>query len=479
MTPSKTIDLTGLGDKPIALFGYGTSGAASAAALSRSGCSVQVWDDSRSQRDAALAAGFPVTDFATSDFSGFGMLLLSPGIPARGPNTHPIVRRARTAGLEIVCDIELLFRACPRATYVGITGTNGKSTTTALLGHILRDAGRPYAVGGNIGTPALDLPALGADGIYVLEISSYQLELLPTAAFNISVLLNISPDHLDHHDGMAGYIEAKRRIFSHHDADATAIVGIDSDPSLAIYDDLTRDGQGRVLPISGSGSARAEGGIYVEDGWLTDARTGTKKPVINLGGITALPGSHNWENAAAAYGAAAALNLAPANIVAGITSFPGLAHRQEHIATIDDVQFVNDSKATNIDAAARALACYDNIYWIAGGRAKEQHGNMELISAYSNRVRHAYLIGEASGEFAQSLQGKIETSLCDDLDHAVAEAAIAAKKDKSGHAVVLLSPAAASFDQFKNFEDRGNAFRAAVTALAGDRLGRSAARAYA
>ncbi len=484
MASAQILDLTIFGREPIAVLGYGKSGAASAATLARSGCVVRIWDDVRERREAAQSAGFTLADFSQADLADYSMILLSPGIPARGPNIHPIVARARAEGVDIVCDIDLLFRACPQATYIGITGTNGKSTTTSLLGHILDNCDRPFAVGGNIGTPALDLPPLPADGIYVLEISSYQLELLPTTAFDIAILLNISPDHLDHHDGMAGYIEAKRRIFAHQPRQSTAIIGVDTEPSRAIFNDLTGRKMDRIWPISGMSGEAAQGGIYVENGRLTDATLTPVTPVLPLDGITALTGNHNWENAAAAYGAAIALDLPAAKIAGGLRSYPGLAHRQELIATIDGVQFINDSKATNIDAATRALACYDNIYWIAGGRAKDQQCDMTAITALSQRLRHAYLIGEASGLFANCLDGAIETSQCGDLDHALAGAVDAAKRDPSGNAVVLLSPAAASFDQFDNFEQRGDAFRSAVMRLKtpaarGQNANTTATRTYA
>ncbi|MCZ6604206.1 MAG: UDP-N-acetylmuramoyl-L-alanine--D-glutamate ligase [Alphaproteobacteria bacterium] len=460
-----SLDLKPIDDRPVALMGYGRSGAASAAALARAGVPLQVWDDDPARRDVALGAGLAVTDLGQADLERFGYLLLSPGIPAHGPHAHAVPARAAKAGLEIVCDIELLFRARPDAIYVGVTGTNGKSTTTALIGHILAETGRAFAIGGNIGTPALDLPALGSNAVYVLELSSFQLELMPTATFHVAVLLNLSPDHLDHHGDMDAYADAKARIFVGQDAHDTAIVGIDTEGSRAIYCDLARGGRQSVLPISGCGSSQAAGGVYVEDGWLIDARAGLDKRIAELAGLSNLPGPHNGENAAAAYAVATALDLSLERVAECFASFPGLAHRLERVDLIGGVLFVNDSKATNADAALRALACYDDIYWIAGGRAKDGDSGLARLADFGPRIRHAYLIGEARGRLQQSLGAGVPTSMCDSLDEAVTRAASDA--DGRAGAVVLLSPACASFDQFADFEARGEAFRQAVARLPG------------
>jgi UDP-N-acetylmuramoylalanine--D-glutamate ligase len=349
------------------------------------------------------------------------------------------------------------------ARYVGITGTNGKSTTTALVAHILAAAGRRVQAGGNIGVPALLLDELGADGAYVLEMSSYQLELTTSLAFDVAVLLNVTPDHLDRHGGMAGYIAAKERIFARQGNAHFAIVGIDDDVCRSIADALSKRGRQRVVPIS-SGPA-APGGVSVSDGWLVDGIDGDGRRVVDLRAIERLPGRHNWQNAAAAFAAVRCLGLDAAQAASGLRSFAGLAHRQELIATIDGVRYVNDSKATNADAVANALACYDAVYWIAGGQAKE--GGIAPLARFFPRVRRAFLIGEAAPAFAATLDGKAPYAMCRTIETAVAAACAAARGTQG--ATVLLSPACASFDQFSDFEARGERFRALVQALPGER----------
>ena len=457
------IDLGLLPVRPVAVLGLGRSGLAAARALTAAGRPVLAWDDVEAQRSAAAAAGIPLTDIALRDLSDVGMLVLSPGIPLDHPKPHPVVTRARAARCEIVGDVELLLRACPAATVIGITGTNGKSTTTALLGHILAAAGVPSAVGGNIGVPALALAPLDAGGVYVLELSSYQLDLTPSLGCKVAVLLNISPDHLERHGGMDGYVAAKRRIFTGQGPDATAIVGADDAACQAIADALGHQSSGpRVIPVSGE--TAIAGGVFARDGVLFDATaSGDPRPVLRLAEAPALPGVHNAQNAAAAWAAARALGLAPATVAAAIRSFPGLAHRQELITTIDGVAYVNDSKATNPDAAARALACYDAIYWIAGGRAKA--GGLAAVRPYLDRVRHVYLIGEAAPAFAGELASAVPVAISETLDRAVAAAHTQAYRNGARAPVVLLSPACASFDQFRDFEARGDAFRALVQEL--------------
>ncbi|MEQ8935195.1 MAG: UDP-N-acetylmuramoyl-L-alanine--D-glutamate ligase, partial [Amphiplicatus sp.] len=401
-------------------------------------------------------------------------LVLSPGIPHVHPAPHPIARMARDSGCAIVCDIELLFRAVKGGTFLGVTGTNGKSTTTALIGHILGDAGMPVRIGGNIGAPVLALDPLPEGGCYVLELSSYQLELTPSAAFKIAVLLNVSADHLDRHGGMDGYIAAKKRIFANQDGSDVAVIGIDDPHCKAVFEALEREGAKKIIPISGSRSV--EGGVYVEDGVLHDGLDGKGRSVLDMQTVPTLPGVHNWQNAAAAYAASKAIGIAGDRIEAGLRSYPGLPHRQERIAVIDGVAYVNDSKATNVEAAARALACYDMICWIAGGRSKES--SLEDIAPFAPRILKAFLIGEAADSFERDLSGAMKIERCGTLDVAVERArACALEAKKNGPVVVLLSPACASFDQFKDFEHRGETFRALVGAMPGERREHSHAAA--
>jgi UDP-N-acetylmuramoylalanine--D-glutamate ligase len=460
MTGENRILIPDMAQRFAAVLGLGRSGLVAAQALRASDARVWAWDDDERARGQAAAEGLRLVDLNYCDWSAPEFLLISPGIPHTHPAPHPAAARARAADKPIIGDVELLLRAQPDATYIGITGTNGKSTTTALIGHVLKEAGRRVETGGNIGASALGLAPLGVDGCYVLELSSYQLELTPSLDCRVAVLLNITPDHLDRHGGMAGYIAAKTHIFAGTDEQRAAIVGIDDAPSRALRDGLVAEGHPRVVPISVEGAA--PGGIYVADGMLIDDLDGRATKIAALASFARLPGKHNGQNVAAAYATARLLGLDAATIVAGIASFPGLAHRQEQVGEIDGIRFVNDSKATNGEAAAKALASYDNIYWIAGGLPKE--GGLAATEPYWGRVRKAFLIGSAAADFAAELDGRVPHEICGTLDAAVA-AGYAAARQQGGPATILLSPACASFDQFANFEARGNAFRADVAAL--------------
>jgi UDP-N-acetylmuramoylalanine--D-glutamate ligase len=446
--------------RPVGVLGLAKSGRAAAQALAAGGAEVLAWDDNPKVREA-LTSELPLHDLTTADWRRIPALVMSPGIPHSFPEPHPAVLRAREAGAEIIGDLELLGRAQPDARYIGITGTNGKSTTTALIGHILAAAGKRVEVGGNLGTPALSFAPLGRDGTYVIEASSFQLELITSLAFDIAVLLNITPDHLDRHGDMMGYIAAKRRIFAGQDDKATAIIGVDDAICRDLCEELRRDGPARVVPISVL--EPVSGGIYVDQGWLVDAIDGTPRRVLDLALAERLPGSHNAQNACAAYGAARACGIATAAATAAICSFPGLAHRQELVGTIDGIRYINDSKATNADATEKALLCYPAIYWIAGGLPKA--GGITPLAPHFGRLRHAFLIGRATEEFAATLDGSVPFTRCGDLATAVGAASETARRDGGSNAVVLLSPACASYDQFKNFEERGDAFRRLVAAL--------------
>ena len=453
--------------KRVAVLGLGRSGLATARSLTAGGAEVLAWDDKEAARNA-IAGEVALIDLALPDsWRDVAAVVLSPGIPHSFPQPHPAVVQARGAGVEIVGDLELLARTQPAARYVGISGTNGKSTTTALIGHILHVAGRRAEVGGNLGTPALSLMPLDADGTYVLEASSYQLELLSSLAFDVAVLLNITPDHLDRHGGMDGYIAAKRHIFDRRDENASAVIGIDEPICRAIAAEMPRTGDRRVVPISVE--EPVSGGVYVAGGWLVDAIDGLPARVFDLTEAARLPGAHNWQNAAAGYAVARRLGIAPNVAAAALRSFPGLAHRQELVDTVEGVRYINDSKATNADATEKALTCYRSIYWIAGGLSKA--GGIVPLSPYFERLRHAFLIGNATEEFAATLDGKVPYTRCGDLATAVAMAADRARSERIPDAVVLLSPACASWDQFTSFEARGDAFRGLVGQLKGPPAG--------
>ncbi len=441
----------------VAVLGLGRSGLAAARALEAGGAHVFVWDD---KIRTEAAEGFEARDPVTMDWRGLAALILSPGIAFTHPEPHPAVVLATAAGVPVIGDIELFLAAKSEARMVGITGTNGKSTTTALIGHVLRTAGRAVEVGGNLGIPALELAPLAADGVYVLELSSFQIDLTPSLACDVAVLLNISADHLDRHGSMERYAALKRRIFDHPKPTETAVIGVDDGFGQAISRALQAEARCHTVPVSIirplADGISVQGGALFEEGAL--------QPSLRLDDISTLPGRHNWQNAACAFAAARALGLKTAEIERGLRSFPGLAHRLELVAEIEGIRFVNDSKATNADAARTALACYDTIYWIAGGRAKA--GGITGIEDLLPRVKASFLIGEAVPVFEKTLQGHVPVHRSGTLDHAVREAYEAAQADGRRGAVVLLSPACASYDQFANFEARGEAFRHAVEVLA-------------
>jgi UDP-N-acetylmuramoylalanine--D-glutamate ligase len=374
---------------------------------------------------------------------------------------------ARAAGKKIICDIELLARAQPKASFIGITGTNGKSTTTALIGHILRQAGARCEVGGNIGRGALDLAPLGEGGLYVLELSSYQLELLESFRANVAIWLNITPDHIDRHGDIAGYVAAKENIFARQKSGDCAVIGIDDFPSRAVYDRLAARTGIAAIPVKLE--EPIAGGVSFRAGMLVDADGYT----VDFSDVPTLPGDHNAQNAACAWAACRWLDVPRELIVAGLKTYPGLPHRQERVASVGTVVYVNDSKATNADATARALSSYRDIYWILGGQAKE--GGVAPLAPWFERIRHAFLIGEATELFAAQLEGRIAFSRCGDLKSALFAAHDRAQRESHGPAVVLLSPACASWDQWQSYEHRGDAFRAMARALPGARvLGRAA-----
>jgi UDP-N-acetylmuramoylalanine--D-glutamate ligase len=447
-----------------AVMGLGRAGLAAARRLAAWGAEVTAWDDSAAARDAARDAGVTLADLAARPLAGLDALVLSPGIPHLLPEPHPVAAKARAEGVPILADVELLYRAVratgSRARFLGITGTNGKSTTTALLAHILRRAGLPVEAGANLGPPALSLKMLGSDGVYCLEMSSYMLERLATVRFDAAAMLNLSPDHLDRHGDMAGYAAAKRHIFDRQDESCTAVVGVDDPYAAAMAEALAR-GPARLVRISGRGVVR--GGVYVAHGRVVDDRGPSPVRLASLIGTLTLPGTHNAQNAAAAAALAVSLGVGANEIADGIASFPGLPHRQELVAEVAGVRFVNDSKATNADAAARALGCYPRVFWIAGGRAKE--GGIASLAPHFPAIAQAFLIGEAAEAFATTLAAAgVPHTISGTLDRAVAEAFAAARAEAPS--VVLLSPACASFDQFRDYEARGAAFAALARALA-------------
>jgi UDP-N-acetylmuramoylalanine--D-glutamate ligase len=443
--------------KKVALFGLARSGTACVEALRLGGATVLAWDDAKATTDQARLSGLPVADLHDVDFATLDGLILSPGVPFTHPEPHWTVVKAKAAQIEIIGDTEVFQREVQGsgARVVAITGTNGKSTTTALAGHIFQAAGRDVDVGGNIGTAVCLMRPPVRERIFVLELSSFQIDLMPGLKPDVGILTNLTPDHLDRHGSMENYASVKARMFALQTAGDTAMIGVDDEWCAAIADGVKPGPKLRRVSVL----RELADGISAADGILRDRVDGMTAAEIDLRAMPALKGSHNWQNACMAYGAAKALGLNVAEITAGMRSFPGLAHRMQEVGHIGGVAFVNDSKATNADAAAKALASYENIYWIAGGVPKA--GGIEPLSPYFPRIAKAYLIGEAAAEFGRTLDGHVAHEMCGTLDRAVTAAA----RDADG--VVLLSPACASFDHYRNFEIRGDAFVKLVSELPG------------
>ncbi len=455
------IDLSHLRGHTIAILGLGKSGLAAAAALARAGACVRAWDDGAPARAAAAGLGVAIADPVHEGFGTAEALMLSPGIPRSHPAPHPAVARALAEGLPVIGDIDLLAEAQPAARYLGVTGTNGKSTTTALIGHVLAMAGIPAAAGGNLGTPALALPPLGADGWYVIELSSYQLETVSAVRWDVGMQINLSPDHLDRYPDLDAYAAAKRRLLDAIRPGGTAVIGVDDPHGRTAAEAIAARDEVRLVRVSTDGAV--PGGVWIEADAVWQDGEGGPRRVFDLSAAPALPGAHNAQNIACAWAACRAVGLDEAAIAAGISTFPGLRHRLQRVAEIDGVLFVNDSKATNADAAARALASYDRIWWIAGGRPKP--GGIGALDPLLPRIRRAFLIGEAAPAFAAHLEGRVPSEIAGELAVAVRRAFAAARAEGG---VVLLSPACASFDQFPGFEARGDAFVGIVEALAAE-----------
>ncbi|WP_188582959.1 UDP-N-acetylmuramoyl-L-alanine--D-glutamate ligase [Azorhizobium oxalatiphilum] len=450
--------------RKVAVFGLGGSGLATAQALVAGGAEVVAWDDGEAGRAKAEAAGIAVRDLRAEDWSGFAALVLAPGVPLTHPKPNWTVELAKAANVEIIGDIELFCRErrahMPGSAFVAITGTNGKSTTTALIAHLMKVGGRDVQMGGNIGTAILSLEPPKTGRVHVVECSSYQIDLAPGLDPAVGVHLNITPDHLDRHGTIENYAAIKERLIAGVQPGGTAVVGVDDDFSAAMADRAEQRGQ-HVIRISVK--RPLADGIWLDGDTLVVSEGAAEVFRLSLKGIGSLRGTHNAQNAAAALASAHALGLAYEVIAVGMGKFPGLAHRMEQVGTRGKVLFVNDSKATNADAAERALASFEHVFWIAGGVPKA--GGINPLKPFFPRVRKAYLIGQAAADFAVTLGDQVPYEMSVTLDQAVATAARDAAAAGVEHPVVLLSPACASFDQYPNFEVRGNAFRDLVTAL--------------
>jgi UDP-N-acetylmuramoylalanine--D-glutamate ligase len=460
------IPLTAFAGKKVAVFGLGGSGLASASALLAGGADVIGWDDSAETVAKATSAGIPTADLRTIDWSRISALVLAPGVPLTDPVPHWSVGLARSAAVEVIGDIELFCRErranAPDAPFVAITGTNGKSTTTALTAHLLQSGGHDTQIGGNIGTAILSLEPPRAGRVHVIECSSYQIDLAPSLDPSVGILLNVTEDHLDRHGTLRHYAAIKERLVAGVQDGGTAVVGVDDSWCAAAADRIEQAGK-RLVRVSVR--RPLPDGLYVEAEQIMLAAGGTARAIARIGGIGSLRGVHNAQNAACAAGTALALGLSAQAIQQGLISFPGLAHRMEQVGHKGRVLFVNDSKATNADSTAQALACFSDMFWIAGGKPKT--GGIASLAGFFPRIRKAYLIGEAAAGFAGQLEGRVPHVVAGTLDRAVELAARDAEASDVKEPVVLLSPACASFDQYRNFEVRGDRFRELVQALPG------------
>jgi UDP-N-acetylmuramoylalanine--D-glutamate ligase len=468
------IPVTSFAGKTVAVFGLGGSGLASCHALKAGGAEVVAGDDGVERLAEAAKAGFITADLRTVSWANFAALVLTPGAPLTHPAPHWTVLAAQQAGVEVIGDIELFCRErrrhAPDAPFVAITGTNGKSTTTALIAHLMRVAGYDTQMGGNIGTAILSLQPPRMGRVHVIEMSSYQIDLAPSLDPSVGILLNVSEDHIDRHGTLEHYAAVKARLVAGVQPAGTAVVGVDDGWSRNIADRIEQAGQ-RVVRVSVKNPL--PDGVYVERETILLASGGARREIARIGGIGSLRGLHNAQNAACAAACALALGIGTEVLQNGLRSFPGLAHRMEQVGRLGRVLFVNDSKATNADAAEKALLSYQDVFWIAGGRAKE--GGIEPLRALFPRIAKAYLIGAASEEFARTLDGGAPFERCGTLDAALAAAARDASASAAPEPVVLLAPACASYDQFANFEQRGDAFRALVASWIGTHSGPSTA----
>jgi UDP-N-acetylmuramoylalanine--D-glutamate ligase len=466
------IPVTSFFRRRVALFGLGESGRHAAYALIAGGAEVIAYDDEERKVGIASREGIPTMNLRALDWSKVDAFVLSPGVPLTHPQPHWSVRLARSAGVPIIGDVELFCherrKIAPGSPFVAITGTNGKSTTTALIAHILKACGRDAQMGGNIGTPILELQPPAPDRIHVVECSSFQIDLAPSLNPTIGIHLNLTPDHIERHGTIENYAAIKERLVQASDL---AIIGVDDDMSAAMA--RRRRGLGRpLLSISAQGPVDQGvfAGVTARDGALETrlVRVEAMKPriVAELTQIGSLRGAHNAQNAAAAFAACGALGLSDAEIAAAMASYPGLPHRMEEIRRIGPVIFINDSKATNADSTEKALTSFGRIHWILGGKPKA--GGIESLRRYFPNIAKAYLIGAASEEFAATFGQDVPFEACGTLDVAVAKAAADAAAAAGGsERAVLLSPACASYDQFANFEQRGEYFRTLAMALPG------------
>ncbi|MEP3347865.1 MAG: UDP-N-acetylmuramoyl-L-alanine--D-glutamate ligase [Litoreibacter sp.] len=460
------IPVQGFSGATVAVLGLGRSGLSAARALRTGKANVVVWDDNETAREAAVSEGFTIRDLGKQGaLDGVTTLIVSPGIPHLYPSPNKVIRAAWEAGVPVDNDISLFFRSFATSEWdnfermpkvIAVTGSNGKSTTSALIHHIFEHAQRPTQLAGNIGRGVLDIdPAIDGE-VVVLELSSYQTDLARSLTPDVAVFTNLSPDHLDRHDGLGGYFAAKRRLFSEGGPDR-CIIGVDEDEGLYLANQMGGSAtDDRVIRVSSGRKLTGDGwNVFAKKGFLAEWRKGKQMASIDLRKIGGLPGAHNHQNACAAYAACRTAGLAPRVIEAAFHSFAGLPHRSQLVGEVDGVKFVNDSKATNVDSAAKALQAFTNIRWICGGLEKE--GGLDALLPHVGGVTKAYVIGREAASFAMQL-GDLPHEVCTDMASAVSHAAA----DAEAGDTVLLAPACASFDQYDSFEKRGDDFIAQV-----------------
>ncbi|WP_375642103.1 UDP-N-acetylmuramoyl-L-alanine--D-glutamate ligase [Bartonella sp. CM100XJJH] len=452
----------------VALFGLGKSGLATAQALMRGGAEVVAWDDSPSSVQMAFRHNIPTRDLRYEDWSEFVALIVAPGVPLSYPQPHWVVEKARKKNIEIIGDIELFVRArhhflqrygfCDQdVPFIAITGTNGKSTTTSLLAHLLEKMGYDVQVGGNIGKAILTLKPFVKKRIYVIECSSFQIDLTPSLQPTIGLLLNLTPDHIDRHGSFACYVKTKRHLIAQA---SQAFISVDDAACRVLYQQLLHEGK-KIEAISKDHFV--ENGFYADGTKLFSVRQGQRHMLADLAPMTVLRGRHNAQNALMALATLQALKITDPSMNKHLASYKGLDHRMQQVRKMGAVLFINDSKATNADATAPALSTFNDIFWIVGGQAKK--GGIESLRNFFPKIRKAYLIGSAAEEFARTIGSAFPFSMSLTLENAVREAAVDATSCKTKEVTVLLSPACASYDQFKNYEMRGEAFVSFVMQL--------------
>ncbi len=462
------ITIPGIKGQSFGVFGLGVTGIACAESLVASGAEVYSYDENAEAREKSANTEYRAEHPIHWPWDKLSALVLSPGVPLTHPKPHSVVEKAKLAGVEVIGDIELFFRAInaideeKRPRIVAVTGSNGKSTTTSLIACILKETGHRVHEGGNLGRAVLNLASPEENMIYVLELSSYQLDLVKSLRANIAVFLNMSPDHLDRHGGMDGYIAAKRRVFRNQTKNDYSVIGVDDPISQTVCTDMTANENSNVIPVSAIGTLGH--GAFVLNGKLFYNFENKTSDAGAIPDIPSLKGHHNYQNAAAAFAVCNRLGVSSPLIMLAMAKFSGLPHRMEKVAEINGVTFINDSKATNADAVAQALASFDNIYWLAGGKAKEG-GISDIVRKVVN-VRKAYFFGEAGATFKEQIERRVKSGVFRTMEQAVDHAFKDALHADVENPVVLLSPAAASFDQYQNFEARGEAFRQMVERIA-------------